>query len=729
MKQLKTLLLAAVAGSSIAAGTPALALDVEDYCTPSQTAPAGVKRMTPLNDGVSYAALSEDGNAIEVYSYKTGQKTSTLFSISGVKGDVKIDSFEGYELSQNEKKILLWNNSRKIYRHSFTADYYVYDIMRSTLQPVSNGGAQRGAVMSHDGRMVAYTRGNNIFISNLEYGSDRAVTKDGEINKVINGVPDWAYEEEFGMNTAMCFSGDDACLAFIRFDESKVPVYQFDQYKSYCQEDPLSDIYPDSYSYKYPLAGYPNSSVELFSYNIDNRSIKKMDLPADTYYIPMFSFDGAGKDLMVMVLNRDQNDLRLFRVNPGSTVAHLVLQEKSQAWMSPQAYQMVDYGTTSFVIGSERTGYRHLYEYDYSGNLLRALTKGEWNVTDYYGHDRKSGLRYIQTTQNGPINRNVASVDAKGNVTMLNPEAGTESASFSRDFSYYLRTYSNALTPPRYSICNSKGKKVIDLEQNTEYAARYASAPRKEFLKVKNAAGEEMDAYIIKPAGFDASRRYPLVMTQYNGPDSQEVLNRWKMEGAYYIASQGYVVAAVDGRGTGNRSREWANCVYRRLGEYETADQLAGAAYFASLPYVNADRTACFGWSYGGYMTLMELTDAACRFKAGVAMAPVTDWRFYDSIYTERYMSTPQQNRSGYEAASALPRTGKLNSRLLIMSGTSDDNVHFYNTLKFTSKLNYEGKVFDMMALAGFEHSLPMCNARAMLFRKIVDFLDTHVKQ
>ena len=311
---------------------------------------------------------------------------------------------------------------------------------------------------------------------------------------------------------------------------------------------------------------------------------------------------------------------------------------------------------------------------------------------------------------------------------MLNPGKGTESASFSKNFSYYLRNYSNATTPNQYSICNNKGKTVVKLEQNEEYAAKYASAPRKEFLKVKNAAGEEMDAYIIKPADFDASKRYPLLMTQYNGPDSQEVANRWRMEGVYYIASQGFIVAAVDGRGTGNRNREWATSVYRRLGQYETADQLAGAAYFSSLPYIDADRTACFGWSYGGYMTLMELTDPNCRFKAGIAMAPVTDWRFYDSIYTERYMTTPQQNEQGYTAASTLNRTDNLKARLLIMSGTSDDNVHFYNTLKFTSKLNYEGKIFDMMALTGFEHSLGMCNARTMLFRKIMDFLEKEVK-
>lgn len=717
-----------LAAAALSASASGLTERADFFCNLALTTPEGVKEMTALADGVSYAAVAPGGRAIYTYSYKSGEKTGVLFDLESVKGDVKIDSFDGFKISANERKILLWNNKTQIYRNSFTAEYYVYDIMRSTLARVSDGGAQRGATLSHDGRMVAYVRDNNIFISNLDYKTDKAITSDGKINQVINGLPDWAYEEEFGMDTAMRWSPDDATLAYIRFDESKVPVYSFDQYKSYCEEDPLSDIYPESYSYKYPLAGYPNSVVEVFAYNLDNRTTKKMDLPIGEDYVPSMEFDGAGSNLMVMVLNRDQNNLQLYRVNPGSTVAHLVLTEKSDAWLSPAAYGMVSYDEKSFVIGSERSGYRHLYEYDYSGNLLRSVTSGNWNVTAYYGRNPKTGVAYIQTTQLGAINRNVASVDNKGNVKMLNAVEGTESAAFSTDFSYFLRKYSSATVPPRYSICNASGKELKVVEDNAEYAARYSAVPKMEFMKLRNAVGEEMDAMMIKPVGFDASKKYPLVVYQYNGPDSQLVLNSWKMDGTYLFADQGYVVVSMDGRGTGNRSRAWSTAVYLNLGEFETADQLAGVNELAALPYIDETRMACFGWSYGGYMTLMELTDSSSRFKAGVAMAPVSDWRFYDSIYTERYMSTPGANERGYNRSSALGRTQNLKGRLLIMSGTSDDNVHFYNTLKFASKANYEGKVFDMMALAGFEHSLRMCNARTMLYSKIVDFLDTHVK-
>lgn len=730
MKHTHNIVIAACAGiAGILPAAPAFALSVEDYCTPSTASPRAIKEITPLNDGLTYSAISSDGKAIEVFSYKTGEKISTLFSLDGVKGEVKIDEFDGYSLSANEKKILLWNNVSKIYRHSFTAEYYVYDIMRSTLARVSTDGPQRGAVISHDGRMVAYVRNNNVFISNLDYGTDKAITTDGEINKVINGASDWSYEEEFGLVNTLRWNGDDTVLAYLRFDESKVPVYSFDKYRSYCDPDPLGDLYPESYSYKYPLAGYTNSTVTVKAYNLDTRVTKQMDLPIGTDYVPSIEFDGEGKNLMVMIVNRDQNNLSLFRVNPASTVAHQILSEKSDAWLSPDTYQMVDYASASFIIASERTGFRHLYEYDYNGNQLRTITSGNWNVTNYYGRDPKSGKVYLQTTINGPENRNVVSVDKSGKqVNVLNNVEGTEIASFSTGMQFYIRNYSNATTPNQYTVCDNNGKKIKDIELNKEYASKYASAPQKEFLTVKNAVGEEMNAYIIKPVNFNASQKYPLLMYQYNGPDSQEVLNRWRMEGVYYLASQGYIVACVDGRGTGNRGRAWSTPVYCKLGQLETQDQIAAAKYFATLPYVDSGRMACFGWSYGGYMTLMEMAVPDSPFKAGVSMAPVTDWRFYDSIYTERYMLTPQQNEIGYNNASALEKSQDLKGRLLIMSGTSDDNVHFYNTLKYTSKLNSEGRVFDMMALTGFEHSLPMCNARAQLFKKIADFLGTHLK-
>lgn len=725
MRHIYPILLLAAPVAAQASG----ALTAADYCDIRLNAPKSIKEMTPMPDGETYLCVGEEGKTIDAYSYRTGKKTSTVFDVATVKGEVKISEFEGFEVSDNGKYLLLYNDSEGIYRYSFRAEYYVYDIMRGTMKRVSTGGKQRAATLSHDGTRVAFQRDNNIYLVNLDYGTELQVTKDGAINSLINGTPDWAYEEEFGILNTMRFSPDDLLLAFMTSDESQVPLYNFDIYSGYCNPQPQYEMRPGEFSYKYPLPGENNSVVSVKVFNIDTRITKTMDIPmAPTDYVPSIEFGGASDRLMVMVLNRDQNDLKLYNVNPGSTVARLVLSETSGAWLSPSAYRMVDYGADSFVIGSDRSGWRHLYQYDYSGNLRRSLTSGDFYVTDYYGADA-AGNYYVQCTKEGASERNVARISAKGgSMTLLHPGKGWESASFSKGMKYYVRTYSDAVTPPQYTLWSSTAK-IADLELNADYASRYASAPRKEFLKVKNALGEDMDAYVIKPANFDASRRYPLVMTQYNGPESQEVKNRWTIDGMTYLASEGYVVACVDGRGTGFRGRAWSDVVYKQLGRYETEDQIAGAKYFASLPYVDASRMGCFGWSYGGYMSLLELSADNSPFSCGVAMAPVTDWRFYDSIYTERYMLTPQQNSEGYETASTLSKTGGLNARLLIMSGTSDDNVHFFNTLKYTSKLTSEGKIFDMMAWTGFDHSLRMCNARTQLYRKVLDFFNTNMQR
>ncbi|MCM1319210.1 MAG: S9 family peptidase [Muribaculaceae bacterium] len=704
-------------------------LTATDYCDVKLNAPKTVKEMTPTADGESYLCISADGKSIEKYSYKTGKMVSTLFDVNNIKGDVKINEFDGYQLSDNGRMLLLWNDTEVIYRYSFKAQYYVYDINRGTMQKVSkNPGKQRGAIISHDGTMVAFMRDNNIFLTNLDFDNEVQITKDGAEGKIINGTPDWGYEEEFGILNTMRWAPDDSSLSFITFNESEVPVYHFDIYSGYCDPIDEYDKYPGEYTYKYPLAGDNNSVVKVSTYHVDSRLTKVMDIPmADTDYIPSMEYGGSADRLMVMVLNRDQNNLKLYSVNPKSTVAKMILEETSQAWLSPSAYQMVDYAANNFVIGSDRSGYRHLYLYDYSGKQLRQLTSGNYYVTDYYGYNTATKQYFCQTTSEGPGQRNIAAVNAAGGVQLLNPGKGWESGAFSSNCQYYVRTFSDAVTPNKYTLHSLKGK-IADLELNTEYATRYTAAPKKEFIQVPNAQGEMMDAYMIKPLNFDPAKKYPILMYQYNGPESQEVKNRWAMDGLYYIASQGYVIACVDGRGTGFRSRQWSDCVYKHLGEYETADQLAAANYFATLPYVDTQRMACFGWSYGGYMTLMELTASGCPFKAGVSMAPVTDWRFYDSIYTERYMLTPQQNEAGYDTASTLNRTGNLNANLLIMSGTSDDNVHFYNTLKYTSKLTSEGKLFDMIAWTNFEHSLRMCNAREMLYRKVLDFLNVRLK-
>lgn len=711
----------------MAAAGAAVPLSPEDYCDIKKCVPAGIGEMRPLADGKTCSMVSKDGRKIDIYSYETGKKTGTLFDLDAVKGELKIDSFDGYQVSQNGRKILLWNDVKGIWRYSFTAEYYVYDTMRGTMQRVSEKGAQRGATMSHDGLRVAYVRDNNVFISNLDYRTDIAVTTDGAVNKITNGAPDWVYEEEFGVQCTLRWSGDDQTLCFVKWNETDVPAYSFDDYRSFCDRDPLGDPYPESFTYKYPLPGYPNSRVSVHAYDLNSRATKEMDLQlGKDDYVADIQFDGKGERLMVMKLNRDQNDLRVYSVNPASTVATQVYSEQSKAWIDNDVYQMVSYGNDSFVIASNRSGWTHLYEYSYNGRQLRQITSGDFNVTAYYGKSAV-GTHFVQTTTLGAVNRNVASVDAKGVLKLLHDTPGWESAAFSQDMSYYVRTWSDVNTPPQYTVWSVAGKKTAELEMNSAYAAKYASAPKFELTTVKNDEGADMNAMIMKPSGFSESQKYPLMMYQYNGPGSQQVTNKWHLDGLNYIAQSGYVVACVDGRGTGGRSAAWQHSVYMHLGRYETLDQIAGANAIARMPYVDPQKMSLFGWSYGGYMTLMEMTADNTPFKCGVAMAAVTDWKWYDSIYTERFMRTPQQNEAGYAESSAIARSHKLKGRLLIMSGSSDDNVHFYNTLKYTSKLTYEGHLFDMMVFTGMDHSLRTCNARTQLYRRVVDFLDTNL--
>ncbi len=718
-------LLTVIAG--ISASANAATLDARDYCDLQVCRPAAIGVMRPLADGKTYSMVSKDGRKIDIYSYETGKKTGTLFDLDAVKGELKIDSFDGYQVSDNGRKILLWNDVEGIWRYSFTAEYYVYDTMRGTMQRVSTKGAQRGATMSHDGLRIAYVRDNNIFISNLDYKTDIAVTTDGEVNKITNGAPDWVYEEEFGVQCSLCWSGDDQTLAFLKWNETDVPAYSFDDYRSFCEKDPLGDPYPSSFTYKYPLPGYPNSQVSVHAYDLNSRVTKEMELNLGKEdYVPNIRFDGKGERLMVMKLNRDQNDIRIFSVNPASTVATQVYSEQSKAWIDDDVYNMVSYGDDSFVIASDRSGWTHLYEYSYNGRQLRQITDGEFNVTAYYGKSA-SGTHFMQTTKLGAVNRNVASVDSKGVMKLLHDMPGWEICDFSKDFTYYVRNWSDLKTPPQYTVWSTAGKKISELEMNEAYAAKYSGSPKFELTTVKNDEGADMDAMIMKPAGFSESKKYPLLMYQYNGPGSQEVTNKWHLDGLNFIAQSGYVVATVDGRGTGGKSSAWMHSVYMHLGKYETIDQIAGANAIARLPYIDASKMSLFGWSYGGYMTLMEMTAQNTPFKCGIAMAAVTDWRWYDSIYTERFMRTPAQNEAGYNEASAIGRTHRLKGKLLIMSGSSDDNVHFYNTLKYTSKLSFEGHLFDMMVFTGMDHSLRTCNARTQLYRKIVDFLDTNL--
>lgn len=685
------------------------------------------ENFTYFPDGSAYMLLSEDGKRIVSYDIKSGKELDVIFDVAEAR-ETKLERIDGFEISPNGAKLLVYNESQPIYRRSYTAKYYIYERRSKLLRPLSSKfGYQRAPLFSPDGRMVAFVASdNNIYLKKWDYNTEIAVTTDGVPNKIINGVPDWTYEEEFSTSISMDWASDNQTLCYIRYDESQVPMYSFPLYKGTCQPKNEYELYPGHFSYKYPVAGMPNSNVSVHSYDVETRKIKELTLPdRNIEYIPRIKYTNTPDRLIVATLNRDQNRVEFYCVNPKSMVAKSVYVEESKAWIEPITYEDFTLENDGFSVISSRSGYRHIYKYTYAGALAKQITNGDFDVTDYYGCDAQ-GNYYFQSAQPTPMDRCVSRTDRKGGSVLISKDSGTSSASFSPLMDYCVLSYSNVSTPPVYTVNTSSGKVLRTLEDNSTYHERYAGLPEKEFF-VMESDGVKLNGYMVKPTGFDVTKKYPVIMYQYSGPGSQEVLNRWRMDWDYYFAIKGYIVMCVDGRGTGGRGREFMDVVYKRLGYYETVDQINAARYAASLPFVDKDRIGIFGWSYGGYETLMAISNADSPYSAAVAVAPVTDWRYYDTVYAERYMLTPQQNGPGYDASAPINRVDGVKCPLLLMSGTADDNVHFYNTLQYVSVLQSRGILCDMLVFPNMNHSINGCNARAVVYAKMLDFFNRNM--
>ncbi len=677
-------------------------------------------------DGNGYFMLSEDGTTIDRYDIKTGKKIETLFAADHTR-ETTLDDIEGFEVSENGRYILVWRDSEPIYRRSFTASYYVYEVRSRLLRPLSRDHSrQRAPIMSGDGRMVAFVgEDNNIYIKKNDYDSQVAVTEDGEVNKVLNGVPDWVYEEEFATNCSMVWSPDNLLLCFLRYDESEVPMYTLPIYQGTCEPRNQYALYPGTYSYKYPVAGAQNSRVSVHAYDVETRKVTELPIPdSKVEYIPRIAFGGSSERLMVSTLNRDQNHFEIYSVNPRSSVAKSVYTDNAKAWIEEASYSDIIYSENHFIVMSGKSGYNHLYQYGYNGTQQKALTKGEFDVTASYGYDPK-GYFYYQAASPSPMDRVIYRIDPKGIVTAVSDKKGTNNANFSPDKSFAMMMHNDVNTPPVYTINTPDGKAVRTLEDNAGALKKFGNLPKKEFFTMSS-DGVTLNGYVIRPTS--GSGKYPCVMFQYSGPGSQSVLNKWSVDWEQYFAMQGYVVVCVDGRGTGGRGHAFMDVVYKNLGHYESIDQVNAAKYAATLPYVDANRIGIFGWSYGGYETLMAASQAGAPYAAAVAVAPVTDWRYYDSIYTERYMLTPGQNETGYNSSSAIGRIQNLVCPLLIMYGTSDDNVHPANSLQYVSQMQSLGQMCDMFVFPNMNHSINGCNARAVVYGKMLDYFNKTLK-
>lgn len=708
-------------------------LQLEDFVVDKTFKEKTIEGVNSMNDGIHFSSLKDD-NRIVKYSYKTGEEVATLFQLSAIK-DCPVSSITAYTFSNDEQRILIESNKENIYRHSYTANFYVWDNYTQTFYNVSENGPQQVATFSPDGERVAFVRNNNIYIKTIRFGTEQQVTFDGEINKIINGIPDWVYEEEFGYNKELEWSPDSKQMAYVKFNETNVPEYTFPVYKGLSPEKEEYNLYPGVYTYKYPKAGENNSIVSVHVYDVKTRTTLKMKTGEEpNVYIPKLAWTPDGNDLAIFHLNRFQNELKLLNANPYTGDTRTIITEKNNRYIDQnylEQFKFLD-DQKNFVILSERDGYSHLYLYKNNGFIVKQITSGEFDVTDFYGFDATKNIFYYQAAKKSPLQREIYAITPDGKKDeQISIETGTNKAIFSKGYKYYLNYFSNSKIPEKVSVNDTKGKNIRILEDNSELKSKLAAykLPSHEFISFKNSEGVQLNGYLLKPSHFDATKKYPVVMTQYSGPNSQEVTDSWQMDWYYYLAEQGFIVACFDPRGTAARGEDFRKCTYLQLGKIETDDQVEAAKYLASLPYTDEKNMAIWGWSYGGFITALTLNQGGELFKAGVAVAPVTNWRFYDSVYTERFMRTPQQNPNGYDDNSPINNLSNIKAHFLIIHGTADDNVHIQNTHEYAEALVQEGIPFDMQVYTNRNHSIFGGQTRLHLFHKIVSYFETYLNE
>jgi len=680
-----------------------------------------LQSLQSLNNGEEYVVLNrnrENGTtSIDVYSYKTGEKTRTLLNSADL---ADIESFQDFKFSEDENKILLSTEVEPIYRRSSKDVVYVYDVASKDLMKVSEDKIQE-ASFSPDNSKLAYVFDNNIYILDLQSKEKTQVTQDGEINSVINGITDWVYEEEFAFVKAFAWNPTGEKIAFLRFDEVNVPEFSMDLFGK--------DLYPTQQVFKYPKAGEANSEVSLHMYDVASEEAEEIELgDYSDFYIPRIKWSANPMHLSVQVLNRHQNNLDLIFVNAENNTAEVVLNETDEAYIDITD-NLTFLEDNSFIWTSEKDGYNHIYHYGENGKLINQITKGDWEVTNYYGYDKKADKIYFQSTENGSVNRDVYAIKPNGkSKKRLTEREGMNSADFSADYTYFINTFTDVKTPPVYTLYRTRdAKQVREILNNNELLENnkaYNFSPKE--LSTININGNDLNMWMIKPSNFDESKEYPLLMFQYSGPGSQSVSNSYFTSNDYWyqlLADKGYIIACIDGRGTGFMGADFKKVTYQELGKYEVEDQISAAQKLGDRGYIDADRIGIWGWSYGGFMSSNAIFKGNETFSMAIAVAPVTSWRFYDTVYTERYMRTPQENPSGYDENSPLNHVDKLEGDYLLIHGGGDDNVHLQNTMRLVEELVQANKQFDWAIYPDRNHGIYGGNTRLHLYNMMTDFI------
>ena len=699
--------------------------------------PKYITGVDPIKGTDRYASISNDGRQIIEYAFKTGNQTRVLFDIANTHGE-SIKQLDGYTLSPDGKRMLIQTNTHKIYRRSFTADYYIYTIQSRKLEKLSTGGPQQIPTWSPDGNQIAFVRDNNIFLVKLLYdNAESQITKDGKFNEIINGVPDWVYEEEFSTNRSLCFTADSRMLCWIKYDERKVKEYSLQLFMGSHPTMKANEVYPGTYTYKYPKAGEDNSIVSVWSYEIQPHKTNRLQVPLEgDGYIPRIKSTNDANRIIVFTMNRHQDVLNLYAVNPRTTLSQLLIKEQGDKYVKEEAMEGIAIGQNSILLPSDRDGYMHLYLYNMNGSLIRKIGDGNYDITSIYGYDETTGDVYYQAAGINSHDRQIFVSHKNGKTERLTDTNGWNKAIFSGDYKYFLNTWSNYNTPYVFTIRDNKGKVLstpIDNKELKEKVKTYGFNGRETF-SFTTSEGVKLDGWMVKPKDFDTNKKYPVILFQYSGPGSQQVIDAWNAGsmgngGAfdYYLAQQGFIVVCVDGRGTGGRGAAFEKCTYLKIGELESRDQVETALWLGKQSYIDKERIGIWGWSFGGFNTLMSMSEGRPVFKAGVAVAPPTNWRYYDTIYTERYMRTPKENGSGY-ATNPIQRANALHGALLICHGMADDNVQPQNTMEYTEALIQADKDFKENIYTNRNHGIYGGNTRTHLLRQISNWFIEHLK-
>ena len=692
-------------------------ITLEDAFQSRKFSSAGLYGLRSMNDGLHYTV--REGGHIEKFSYKTGELVETLFDAAEFG---ELTSISGYHFNDSETKILIETGVESIYRHSYLASNFVYDMESATLVPVSGRGKQQLGTFSPDGSYVAFVRENNLYVRDLSQDEEKQVTFDGVRNEIINGAPDWVYEEEFGFSQGFHWSPDGKKIAFYRFDERRVQEFHMTMF---------GPLYPESYKFKYPKAGEMNSLVTIHVFDLESGLTIPIDVGEETdQYIPRIKWTRDPEVLSIMRLNRLQNQLDILHAGAADGQSQVVYSETNLYYIFEASDNTITYlpDGESFILSSEKDAYFHLYHYNFVSGDMQAITSGDYDIASFMGYDEKQQRLYYSSYEESSIQRHLYSIKLDGTKKQkLSTQPGTNRASFSSSFKYYILTHSSANTPPCITLHNQKGKLIRVLEDNEKMkktAKEYGYALTG-FLTVPTASGEQLNAWMIKPDDFDPNKEYPLFIYVYGGPESQNVTDSWGRRGAWFqmLVQQGYVVACVDNRGTNGRGEAFRKATYMKLGELETIDQIEAAQWFGSQDYIDEERIGMFGWSYGGYMTSLCMTKGEGTFKMGIAVAPVTNWRYYDTVYTERFMRTPQENPEGYDDNSPINFVDGLQGKFLLVHGSGDDNVHYQNSMDFVEALVQANKQFEMQFYPNKNHGIYGGNTSIHLYTRMTEFI------